>query len=330
MSTRVITTTVQYNEEAVKMLEMTLKSFYLFNSKFDFKVYCLDNSKELFEKYFNEFKFKNLEFKNFKDGTKWNSFVERVKNNKLTDLEKKNMFENKDDLYVFDTTVCISKLEVVDLLIEKYDLVIMSDIDLIFINSIENCIEKFLESNKFIGAFEERKEYFNAGFMLFNKKYKQNLFDSAVNLLKNEDLRKKEKMYNNIDNKKVYFQGFEQDLLNIAIKDFFKINNFILSFVCSEPDMLKYSERLEEFSLIHFISPSFKICHEIKRKNIPYIKNIVIPFRHFYRDCCKLFGIEMTYVEHKFDKNYLLRLKPVLDKKLNFIKNAIEKSKNRI
>ena len=45
MSTRVITTTVQYNEEAIKMLEMTLKSFYLFNSNFDFKVYCLDNSK---------------------------------------------------------------------------------------------------------------------------------------------------------------------------------------------------------------------------------------------------------------------------------------------
>ena len=108
MSTRVITTTVQYNEEAIKMLEMTLKSFYLFNSNFDFKVYCLDNSKELFENYFSkiavENNFQNLEFINFKDGTKWNSFVERVKNNKLTDLEKKNMFENKAGLYVFDTT----------------------------------------------------------------------------------------------------------------------------------------------------------------------------------------------------------------------------------
>ena len=82
---------------------------------------------------------------------------------------------------------------------------------------------------------------------------------------------------------------------------------------------------------IHIIYITLQIkSNLIKRKNIPYIKNIVIPFRHFYRDCCKLFGIEMTYVEHKFDKNYLLRLKPVLDKKLNFIKNAIEKSKNRI
>lgn len=60
MSNRVITTTVQYNEEALKMLEVALKSFYLFNSNFDFKVYCLDNSKELFEKYFNEFKSKKF------------------------------------------------------------------------------------------------------------------------------------------------------------------------------------------------------------------------------------------------------------------------------
>lgn len=30
---RAIFTTVQYNEEALKMLEVALKSFYLFNSK---------------------------------------------------------------------------------------------------------------------------------------------------------------------------------------------------------------------------------------------------------------------------------------------------------
>ena len=50
---RVIFTTVQYNEEVSKMLEVTLKSFYLFNSNFDFKVYCLDNSKE---QYFRTFR----------------------------------------------------------------------------------------------------------------------------------------------------------------------------------------------------------------------------------------------------------------------------------
>ena len=127
-------TTVQYNEEALKMLGVALKSFYLFNSNFDFKVYCLDNSKELFEKYFNEFKFKNLEFINFKDTTKWNSFLERVKRNDLTDMERLNLFKNVDEFYVFDTSVCISKLEIIDLLLEKYDIVIMSDIDLVYLN----------------------------------------------------------------------------------------------------------------------------------------------------------------------------------------------------
>ena len=116
------------------MLGVALKSFYLFNSNFDFKVYCLDNSKELFEKYFNEFKFKNLEFINFKDTTKWNSFLERVKRNDLTDMERLNLFKNVDEYYVFDTSVCISKLEIIDLLLEKYDIVIMSDIDLVYLN----------------------------------------------------------------------------------------------------------------------------------------------------------------------------------------------------
>ena len=90
---RAIFTTVQYNEEALKMLEVALKSFYLFNSNFDFKVYCLDNSKELFENEFKKFNFENLEFINFKDETKWNSFLERVKRNDLTDIERSNLFK---------------------------------------------------------------------------------------------------------------------------------------------------------------------------------------------------------------------------------------------
>ena len=60
---RVIFTTIQYYPEALKMLEMILKSFYIFNSGFDFKVYCLDNSKDKFKEYFDKFEFKNLEFK---------------------------------------------------------------------------------------------------------------------------------------------------------------------------------------------------------------------------------------------------------------------------
>ena len=182
---KAIFTTVQYNEEAIKMLEVALKSFYLFNSNFDFKVYCLDNSKELFENEFKKFNFKNLEFINFKDGTKWNSFLERVKRNDLTDLERSNIFENKDELYVFDTSVCISKLEIVDLLLEKYDVVIMSDIDVVYIDALEDFLETFLKSGNFIAGTREYigdcNFYVNTGFVIFNSsKCSKNIFDSSI------------------------------------------------------------------------------------------------------------------------------------------------------
>ena len=75
---RVIFTTVQNNYEAIKMLELALKSFYAFNSGFDFKVFCLDNSKDKFKEYLNKFNFENLKFINFKDGTKWNNYLEHL------------------------------------------------------------------------------------------------------------------------------------------------------------------------------------------------------------------------------------------------------------
>ena len=86
---RVIFTTVQDNLEARKMLELALKSFFVFNKDFDFKVFCLDNSKDSFKEYFDKFEFENLEFINFKDGTKWNNYLEHLERDELTDLERK-------------------------------------------------------------------------------------------------------------------------------------------------------------------------------------------------------------------------------------------------
>ena len=85
---KVIFTTIQYNLEALKMFELMVKSFFTFNKGFDFKVYCLDNSKDKFEEYFNKFNYKNLEFINFKENTKWNSYLEHLKNDELTELKK--------------------------------------------------------------------------------------------------------------------------------------------------------------------------------------------------------------------------------------------------
>lgn len=80
---------------------MTLKSFYIFNSGFDFKVYCLDNSKDKFKEYFDKFNFENLEFINFKDGTKWHNYLEHIKNDELTDLERKIcLFQIQNSTYL--------------------------------------------------------------------------------------------------------------------------------------------------------------------------------------------------------------------------------------
>ena len=147
---RVIFTTIQYYPEALKMLEMILKSFYIFNSGFDFKVYCLDNSKDKFEEYFKDSKrskyieLERLEFINFKDDTKWNNYLEHIKNDELTELEKKNFCISGDALFSFNINLTISKLEIIDLLLEKYDLVIVTDIDIVFVDSVESSLKKFL------------------------------------------------------------------------------------------------------------------------------------------------------------------------------------------
>ena len=174
---RVIFTTVQFYPEALKMLEMTLKSFYTFNSGFDFKVYCLDNSKDKFKEYFDKFEFENLEFINFKDSTKWHNYLEHIKNDELTDLEKKNFCISDDALFSFNINLTISKLEIIDLLLEKYNLVIASDIDIVFVDSLETALNGFLNSRKFLGSTREYrgrcKFYSNAGFWVFNKSKKR-------------------------------------------------------------------------------------------------------------------------------------------------------------
>ena len=302
MFTRVIATTIQYNEEASKMLELTLKSFYLFNKNFDLKVYCLDNSKEQFENEFKKFNFENLEFINFKDGTKWNSFLERVKNDDLTEIERSNLFKNDDNFYVFDTSVCISKLEIIDLLLEKYDLVIMSDIDLVFLKTIEDCIKEFLESDEFIGAATEKDDYFNAGFMLFNKAQKtQNthLFNQSINLLNNENLKNEKKMYT-VFNK--FFMCFEQCLINVLTEKYFEINKYIAITSNSEENQLNYFAHLDNISIIHFAGASYKPGSEIVHKNMGYIRHIIIPLRRFYKSLFNVFDVDVKFKKSKYSQ----------------------------
>ena len=275
---RVIFTTIQYYPEALKMLEMILKSFYIFNSGFDFKVYCLDNSKDKFKEYFDKFEFKNLEFINFKDGTKWHNYLEHIKNDELTELEKKNFCISDDALFSFNINLTISKLEIIDLLLEKYDLVIATDIDIVFVDSLETPLKKFLNSGKFLGSTWEEigacKFYSNAGFWVFNKSKREveNIFDSCISLI-NTDL-----IYKTFGRP---LKFIEQDLLSVLLNSKYEIPEIYCPIFHSD------FRDFENACLIHFAGKEYKyfigeICN----------KNLVIP----------LFSITLKYCKEFYQK----------------------------
>ena len=300
---RVIFTTVQDNLEARKMLELALKSFYAFNSGFDFKVYCLDNSKDSFKEYFDKFKFENLEFINFKDGTKWNSYLEHLEKDELTDLERKNMYVSDPELYSFNTNVVISKLEIIDLLLEEYDLVIMTDIDVVFAKSIEMSLEAFLHSGFFSGAVDEGSSSqmaFSAGFMYFNKDSKDrifNLMDKALYSLTYEDLREIPKFTKTTSTgRKFQFDFFEQDLLDYFIEDYFRLNKFIKTTTTSSNEFIKYFCESFDFEMMHFAGAFSKPFYKFKPDcNKCFENNFHIPLRNFYSNLFKLFGVDIDF-----------------------------------
>ena len=294
---KVIFTTVQNNYEARKMLELALKSFYAFNSGFDFKVYCLDNSKDSFKEYFNKFNFENLEFINFKDGTKWNNYLEHLERDELTDLERKNMYISDPELYIFNTNVCISKLEIIDLLLKEYDLVIATDIDVVFGNSIEMSLEAFLQSGFFLGACDESAPggtmAFSAGFMYFNKDAKDrifNLMDKALYSLTFEDLREIPLFTKITPTGMVFkFNFFEQDLLDYFVKDYFRLNEHVMT--TTVPSDLK-----KVYEVYHFAGTFSKPFYEFNKEKISFENNFVLPIRNFYLNLFKLFDVDVNFI----------------------------------
>ena len=290
---RVIFTTIQYYPEALKMLELTLKSFFVFNKDFDFKVYCLDNSKDKFKEYFKDSKrskyidLERLEFINFKDGTKWNNYLEHLENDELTDLEKKNFCISDDSLFSFNINLTISKLEIIDLLLEKYDLVIASDIDIVFVDSLETSLCKFLESEKFLGSTREYrvrcKFYSNAGFWVFNKSKKEveNIFDGCISLI-NTDL-----IYKTFGRPLKYI---EQDLLSILLNSKYEIPEIYCPIFHGD------FKDFENACLIHFAGKEYKyFIGEICNKNWR-ILNFTLTVRYckeFYQKVADLLDVKI-------------------------------------
>ena len=301
---RVIFTTIQYYPEALKMLEMALKSFFVFNKDFDYKVFCLDNSKDKFEEYFKDSKrskyidLERLEFINFKDETKWNNYLTHIENDELTELEKKNFCISDDALYSFNINLTISKLEIIDLLLEKYDLVIASDVDIVFVNSIETALKGFLNSGKFLGSTWEEigacKFYSNAGFWVFNKSKKEveNIFDNCISLI-NTDL-----IYKTFGRPLKYI---EQDLLSILLNSKYEIPEIYCPIIHND------FSPFENACLIHYAGKEYKyFIGEICNKNLR-ILNFTISLRYckeFYQKVADLLDVE---IQTKFLKIKLLQ-----------------------
>lgn len=290
---RAIFTTVQFYPEALKMLELTLKSFFLFNKDFDFKVYCLDNTKDKFEEYFKEkerskfIDLERLEFINFKNGTKWNNYLTRIENGDLTEFEKKNFCVSDDNLYTFNINLTISKLEIIDILLKEYNIVIASDIDIIFVDSLENPLKKFLNSGKFLGSTREYKGsckfYSNAGFWVFNKSKQEveNIFDGCMNLA-NSDLIWK-----------TYRRGLqfpEQDLLSILLNSKYEIPEIYC------PIMHSDLEPFENACLIHYASKEYKyfigeLCNQ--KMYIPVFAITLRYCKEFYQKVADLLDVKI-------------------------------------
>ena len=298
---RVIFTTIQYYHEALKMLELTLKSFFVFNKDFDFKVYCLDNSKDKFEEYFKDSKrskyidLERLEFINFKDGTKWNSTLTRWRNLEFkTEFERKNILkwsENQCKNFNFDIRMQISKFEILDDLISKYDLVIMSDIDIVFFNSIENIIDKFLKGENFAGALKETKNYFNNGFMLFNSKFTiSNIFDKCLNFL-NDDLTENKNFYLWSSGK--FMACFEQDLLNYLIQgNFFELKE-IFCHTQNEKCIEDIFKKSTFISVFHYASPYLKPGNKLKHESILFEKIFIDRAKNILKGQFKKYEVDV-------------------------------------
>ena len=210
---KVLFTIVQKNDYVVEMLSCMLKSWLIFNSGWDIKVYCLDNSSEYFRKHIDL----NVEFIDFKDNCKWNNI--------------NNIFTNKKGYYVFDTSVTISKLEIIDILKKEYDYILMSDIDIIYFNSIEVAFKEFVKSNCQIGGMKEYDFeghisclddliYINAGTMFINSSTIDfNVFDKSNELIPNiESLLHRKWLY------------CEQDLLNLIFNKKLPIKSMEINF----------------------------------------------------------------------------------------------------
>lgn len=197
------------DKDYINPLRVALKSFRIKNN-IPFKIYKIDN----FEIPDDLKNIPNVEYIDFKPEKtiKWvnvnfNKFNrESFEDNIYTDSKIINMFTH---------------LEIEDILLKEYDVVFKTDIDVVYLDNIDNAINNFLESDKSIGMSAERgpvknypdikylfrdfELYYNAGFLMLNSKKCSNMFDNIVNIIEKYDFKN--------------FKFLDQDALNLYFKN---------------------------------------------------------------------------------------------------------------
>ena len=168
----------------------------------------------------------------------------------------------------------------------------MSDIDIIFFNSIENIIGDFLKSEYFVGALKENENYFNVGFTLFNSKFKiSNIFDKCLNFL-NDDLTENKNFYLWSSGK--FMACFEQDLLNYLIQgNFFELKE-IFCHTQNEKCIEEIFKKNTFISVFHYAGPYLKPFNNIKHESKKFTMNFLTKARKLIFGQYKKYNVEIV------------------------------------
>lgn len=260
------------DKDYINPLRVALKSFRIKNN-IPFKIYKIDN----FEIPDDLKNIPNVEYIDFKPektikwvNTNFNKFNrESFENNIYTDSKIINMFTH---------------LEIEDILLKEYDVVFKTDIDVVYLDNIDNAINNFLESNKSIGMSAERgpvknypdikdlfrdfELYYNAGFLMLNSKKCPNMFDNIVNIIEKYDFKN--------------FKFLDQDALNLYFKNeiYNLLNDGIVNaHLCCNKDIPNY------ISVVHYNliekpwSNKFRWFFLISHSSHPYYLKIAEKFK---------------------------------------------------
>ena len=201
------------DHDYIEPLRVALKTFRSKNP-IPFKVFKIDD----FEVPDDLKNLPNVEFIDFKP-EKTLKFVKENYNLFNKESFNGNLYDDSKLANMF------AHLEIEDLLMNDYDIVFKTDIDVCYFENIENSIKSFFESNLPIAMarehiheiitrplykfYKQRKKAFNCGFLMLNSKKCKGIFKAVQETMKKEGFEKC-----------IYL---DQDALNLAFEKFYDL-----------------------------------------------------------------------------------------------------------